>query len=557
MNRLVLPLALALAAPICAEEPLPDAGRLTAMQAVFAPVDLDADLSALPPGERKALAKLVAASKVVDALYLRQAGSDNVRLLLDLAADPTPLGRARLRYFLTMKGPWDRTDHHKPFIPGVGAKPPQADFYPADATKEEVEAWQSALPAEAKDRATGFFSTVRRAGGALTAVPYSVEYHNELQAAAGLLREAAGLTGQPSLKRYLESRAKAFLDDDYFASDVAWMELDASIEPTVGPYETYEDEWLGQKAAFESFVCLRDDAETAKLQKFSSELQALEDRLPIDPRWRNPKLGALAPIRVVNELYASGDAAHGVTTAAFNLPNDERVLKQKGSKRVMLKNVQEAKFQKVLLPISGVALPAAARAKVDFDAFFTHILMHELMHGLGPHEAAGPDGKPVAARVMLKETSSALEEAKADVSGLWALQRLIDKGVVDKKLSETLHTTFLASSFRTLRFGIAESHGKGMALQVNWHLDRGGFIVNADGTFGLDMRKLPGSIEALVRELMTIQAKGDYAAAKALLTRMAVIRPPVRIVLDRLKGVPVDIEPRFVAAERLLAEHGE
>ncbi|MBI4345854.1 MAG: hypothetical protein HY553_03300 [Elusimicrobia bacterium] len=522
--------------------------RLQRLQAQFAPVELSADISKLPPSEKDALAKLVQAARIMDGLFLRQCWAGNPSMLLSLLQDKTPLGQARLQLFLTHKGPWDRTDHNKPFIPGAPSKPPQADFYPAGATKEKIEAWINSLPPAEKEAATGFFTTIR-VGQGLKIVPYSLEYSNELALASRLLGEAAALTQQPTLKRYLESRAAAFLTNDYYDSDVAWMELDASIEPTIGPYETYEDEWFGYKAAFEAFITLRDDAETAKLQKFSGQLQWLEDNLPIDAKYRNAKLGALAPIRVVNQVYASGDAARGVTTAAFNLPNDEKVTKEKGAKRTMLKNVQQAKFGIVLTPLAKLALAEADRGKLDFDSFFTHILMHELMHGLGPHEVFGQKDQSV--RKALKDVGGALEEAKADVSGLWALQRLIDKGVLDKAMEKTMYWTFLASAFRTLRFGISEAHGRGMALQLNYLLDKGAFTVK-DGFFAVDAAKIKGAVEALTRELMEIQAKGDYSAAKALFDKLGVVRPEAQAVIDRAKDLPVDIAPRHVTAESLL-----
>ena len=404
------------------------------------------------------------------------------------------------------------------------------------------------LPEAERGAASGFFTTIRRgADGKLAAVPYSVEYQPELARMAALLREAAALTAQPTLKAFLAKRADAFLSNDYYASDVAWMELDASIEPTIGPYETYEDEWFGFKAAFEAFVTVRDEAETAKLSKFSAQLQDLEDELPIDPKHRNPRLGALAPIRVVNVVFSAGDGNRGVQTAAFNLPNDERVVKEKGSKRVMLKNSQEAKFNKVLVPIAAVALPPADRAHVSFDAFFTHILMHELMHGLGP-QTITVGGRSTTVRQELKESYGALEEAKADISGLWALQRLVDQGVLGKDLERTMYTTFLASSFRSIRFGLGEAHGRGVAMQLNHLLDAGAFTVRPDGTFTVDRAKIRAAVEALTREIMTIQAEGDAAKAKDLLARLAVVRPPVQKILDRLTAVPVDIEPRFTIA---------
>jgi len=544
---LLAPVLLAsLAAAADAEAPAPPTlARLATMQARFAPVPIGVDLSALPENERACVRKLVEASKIVDTLFLRQAWSGNETLLLDLAQDRTPLGRARLRYFVLNKGPWSRLDHNQPFLPGVPAKPASGSFYPEDATKEEVEAWMGSLPEDDRAAVSGFFATIRRgANRTLQAVPYSVEYQPELARMAGLLREAAALTAQASLKAFLEKRADALLSNDYYASDVAWMELDASVEPTIGPYETYEDEWFGFKAAFESFVTVRDDAETARLAKFSSQLQGLEDALPIDPKHRNPKLGALAPIRVVNVVFSAGDGNRGVQTAAYNLPNDERVVKEKGSKRVMLKNSQEAKFNKVLVPIASIALPPADRANVSFDAFFTHILMHELMHGLGP-QTITVGGRSTTVRQELKESYGVLEEAKADISGLWALQQLVDKGALGKDLERTMYTTFLASSFRSIRFGLTEAHGRGVAMQLNHLLDAGAFTVRPDGTFTVDRSKVRAAVEGLTREILTIQAEGDAAKAKDLLARLAVVRPPVQKVLDRLLAVPVDIEPRF------------
>jgi hypothetical protein len=384
-------------------------------------------------------------------------------------------------------------------------------------------------------------------------VPYAVEYQGELAQAAALLREAASLTKQPTLKAFLEKRAAAFLSNDYYESDVAWMELDASIEPTIGPYETYEDEWFGFKAAFEAFITVRDDAETKKLQRFSGELQEIENNLPIDPKFRNPKLGAMAPIRVVNTVFSSGDANKGVQTAAFNLPNDERVIREKGSKRVMLKNNQEAKFTMVLTPIAKVALAPTDQPNVAFDAFFTHILMHELMHGLGPHNIS-VGGRATTVRQEFKETYSAIEEAKADISGLFALQFLVDRGKLEKTYEQTMYTTFLASIFRSIRFGVNEAHGRGVAIQLNYFLDNGGVTVAPDGTFAVNPARIRQNVADLTRDIMTMQATGDYAAAKALITKLGVVRPDVQKVLDRLEDVPVDIEPRFVTAEKLLAE---
>jgi hypothetical protein len=328
------------------------------------------------------------------------------------------------------------------------------------------------------------------------------------------------------------------------------MELDASIEPTIGPYEVYEDEWFNAKAAFEAFITVRDAAESNKLQTFSAHLQSLENALPIEAKYRNPALGALAPIRVVNVVFTAGDANRGVQTAAFNLPNDERVVKEKGTKRVMLKNVQDAKFNRVLVPISKVALSPADQRNVSFDAFFTHILMHELMHGLGPHNIAA-GGRETTVRQELKDTYSAIEEAKADVSGLWALKQLADRKLVDRAISQSMYTTFLASAFRSIRFGVNEAHGRGIAIQMNYFLDAGAFTVRPDGTFAVEAAKMDTAVEALTREIMTLQAEGSYSKAKALVDRLGVIRPEVQKILDTLTKVPVDIEPKFVTSETL------
>jgi hypothetical protein len=519
----------------------------------FAPTEITADVSNLSAPDRRVLAKLIDASKVLDGIYLRQVWVGNEAMLIDLARDESPAGRDRLHFFLINKGPWSRIDHNEAFVPGAPAKPLGGNFYPVGATKEEIEKWIRSLPEAERARATGFFTVIRRgANGQFTAVPYSVEYQNELTQAATLLREAADLSAEPTLKGFLTKRAQAFLSNDYYDSDVAWMELKGDIEPTIGPYEVYEDEFFNYKAAFESFITLRDHAESDKLTRFAGELQGIENVLPIDPKYRNPRLASLAPLTVVNVVFTAADANRGVQTAAYNLPNDERVLKEKGAKRVMLKNVQDAKFAKVLVPISKVVLAAADQGNVAFDAFFTHILMHELMHGLGPHSIT-VEGRATTVRQAMKEASSYLEEAKADISGLFALQHLVDKGILPKSMEQTMYTTFLASAFRSIRFGVTEAHGKGIAIQLNYLLDQGGFVVKPDGTFAVDPAKIKEGVGALTHEIMTMQAEGNYEKAKALGDRLGNVRPPVQAALDKLANVPVDIEPRFTTAEQLLS----
>ena len=533
------------------EASVPDTQTLQQMAARFAPTNISADLSKLSDADRRVLAKLVEASKIVDALFLRQVWAGNDAMLMDLVRDQSPEGRARLHYFLINKGPWSRLDHNAVFVPGAPAKPEGANYYPDGASKADLERWMQSLPEAERTRATGFFTVIRRSGSSFTLVPYNVEYQGELARAASLLRDAAQLTKEPTLNAFLTKRADAFLSNDYYESDVAWMELKGAIEPTIGPYEVYEDELFNYKAGFEAYITVQDPVETAKLQTLAAELQDIEDHLPIDPKQRNPKLGALAPITVVNEIYAAGDGNRGVQTAAFNLPNDERVVREKGAKRVMLKNVQDAKFAGTLLPISKIVLPAAEQRALSFEAFFTHIVVHELMHGLGPHSIT-VNGRKTTVRQELKETYSALEEAKADISSLFAIQHMIDKGVMPKSLEQSLYTTYLASAFRSIRFGVNEAHGRGIAIQLNYLLDQRGFLVNDDGTFTVNTGRVKEGVAGLTRDIMTIQAEGNYAAAKALGETMGVVRPPVQRALDKLQSIPVDIEPRFTTADELL-----
>src|SRR5262252_3441785 len=533
------------------ESAVPDTQKLQQMAARFAPTDITADLSKLSDADRRVLGKLVEASKIIDALFLRQVWSGNNELLMQLARDESPAGRARLHYFLINKGPWSRLDHNASFIPGVPPKPAGASYYPETASKADLERWIQSLPEQDRARATGFFTVVRRAGGGFTLVPYNIEYQGELARAAALLRDAAQIATEPTLKNFLTKRADAFLSNDYYDSDVAWMELKGVIEPTIGPYEVYEDELFNYKAAFESYVTILDETESVKLRKFGGELQDIEDHLPIDPKYRNPKLGALAPIVVVNEIYAAGDGNRAVQTAAFNLPNDERVVREKGAKRVMLKNVQDAKFARTLQPISKIVLGAADQPKLSFEAFFTHIVVHELMHGLGPH-SINVNGKPTTVRQQLKETYSALEEAKADISGLFGVQHMIDKGVLPKAMEQSLYTTFLASAFRSIRFGVGEAHGKGIAIQLNYLLDQRAVTIEGNGTFAVNPDRIKEGVAGLTREIMTIQAEGDYEKAKSLGERLGIVRPRVQQALDKLQSIPVDIEPRFASADQLV-----
>jgi len=539
---------------LAATQTMPDLAQLEKMTARFAPTELRADISKLAPRDRQALVKLIEASRILNDIFLQQLWSGNEALYAKLQRDTTPLGKARLHYFWINKAPWSDLDDYAAFIPAVPPKKlPGANFYPEDMTRAEFESWVKTLSAPEREHAESFFTVIRRdANRHLTSVPYSQEYKTDLAKAARLLEEAAGLTANATLKKFLLARGAAFLSNDYYESDLAWMDLDAPIDITIGPYETYNDEIFGYKAAFESYVNLRDEEETAKLKFFGDHLQEVENNLPIDAKYRNPKLGSQAPIRVVNEVFAAGDGEHGVQTAAYNLPNDERVITQKGSKRVMLKNVQEAKFHSTLEPISKRVLPASSQADLNFESFFTHILAHELSHGIGPHQITVA-GRSTTLRQELKELYSAIEEAKADVTGLFMLQLLADRKLIEggPVFERRLYTTFLASTFRTLRFGLKDAHGKGMAMQVNYLTDKGGFVARPDGRFEVNFDKIKGAVRDLDHDLLTIEATGDYAGAKRMLDQLGVIRPGMQQALNGLNDIPVDIEPVFVTAKEI------
>ncbi|MES2300017.1 MAG: hypothetical protein V4582_23465 [Pseudomonadota bacterium] len=569
MKNLIAPFVLLVAAGTAAADtaaPAPATlANLNQMAQRFAPVDLKADTAALSAGDKAAIVKLIEAAKVVDTLQLRQRWSGNEALWAALKKDKSPLGQARLNYFWLNKGPWSIIDGHQSFLPAQVAgikvpahKPEAANFYPEHASKEALDAWINALPGADKEQAQWFYTTIRGDGAKFKVVKFSDEYKAELTKLSKLLKDAAALTDNASLKKFLSLRADAFLSNDYLASDFAWMDLDSPVDITIGPYETYNDELFGYKAAFEAYVNVRDAKETQKLDFFGKHMQELEDSLPLDAQYRNPKVGALAPMVVVNQVYGAGDGNMGVQTAAYNLPNDERIISERGSKRVMLKNVQEAKFKSTLEPISKLVLTAEAQKDLDFDSFFTHILAHEITHGLGPH-LTKKDGKESTPRQDLKDSYSTIEEAKADITGLFALGYMMDKGQLKDTLGQgelaerKLYNTFLASAFRTLHFGLTDSHARGMAIQLNYLLDKGGFVSHGDGTFSVDLAKIKQAVTELDREFLTIEASGDYLRAQAMLRQYVVIRPDVQKALDKMKTVPNDIRPAFVTANALLA----
>jgi hypothetical protein len=546
-------------APAPGHQPLPAAGAaevrpvadIERRVAQFSPTPLSADLSSLGELERRALAELVEAARPLDQIFLRQASTANPELRRQLAAYRGPHAAATLAYFDINFGPWDRLAEWQPFV-GDRPRPAGAGFYPEDLTREAFEGWLAKHPG---DRAslTSTTTVIRRGrrgrvgtgGGAeLIAVPYSREYAAWLGPAADHLRQAAAMTGNASLKRFLASRAAAFASDDYYASDMDWMDLDSPIEITIGPYETYEDTLLGYKAAFEAYVTVALPAESAALARYKERLPWLERNLPIPDAWKNLGRGTASPIRVVDLVYGAGEAQAAVQTLAFNLPNDERVREAKGSKKVLLRNVMRAKYDQILLPIARQVLDPAQLPDVAFEAYFDHVLHHELGHGLGPGSIT-VDGRKTEVRLELKELYSTLEEAKADVMGVYDILALVERGEMPAELRRTLEPTYVAGLFRAARFGLTEAHGQGVVSQFNYLMEKGALAVDAANRFHAVPEKFPGAIRDLLAEMLTLQAKGDYAGTRKFLETYGKATPSLVAAVARLGGVPVDIRPIY------------
>ncbi len=551
MKRLLIALALAAAcqkatmiqpstaAPANSLTIAPDVAQRMAQ---LPPTVIDYDHSLLDDNERQVVARLIGASKQIDEIYWRQVSEKNPALRDQLAKQDG----AAYDYFVANKGPWDRLMGDEPFI-GTEKKPAGAAFYPPDMTKEELEKYVAAHP-DAKDALQGLFTVVRRDGAKLVGIPYSTYYKDSLDKAAAQLREAANISNDGPLKRYLMLRADAFKSGDYRESDMAWMDLTGNIEVVIGPYEVYEDNLFNYKASFESFVTVVDKPESAKLAAYAHALPDMERNLPEPEQYKNPNRGSESPIKVVQELYTAGDARRGVQTAAFNLPNDEVVREKKGSKKVLLKNVMDAKFRQSGKPIAMRVLDPSLTNLVSFDAFFNHVLFHELSHGLGPGFLTQPDGKRVEVRIPLKELYSTVEECKADVLGVWNLLYAQKHGLVTAFDEKQLFATYAGLMFRSTRFGVGEAHGRGTAIQWNWLRERGAVTPAAGGKYTVDFAKARDAVRDLATELLTIEATGDYPRAKTLLDRYGKETPEMTAVNATLKDIPVDITPVFPAA---------
>jgi len=521
------------------------AAEITARVAQFAPATLDFDDRTLAPWEKQVLAKLVEASRIMHDIYTVQVSPQNPAWRAQLAAQEGDGKEATLEYFDIMVGPWDRLAHDEPFLE-VGPKAAGAGYYPADMTKQEFESYLAANPGE-KDALTSYFTVITRDGNnrnKLVPVPYSKYYHDHLQRAAGLLREAAQLSQNASLADFLRKRADAFLSNDYYASDVAWMDIaNSRVEPTIGPYEVYEDHLFGYKAAFESFITVADPAASGELDNLKGQLKELEARLPMPDQYKNVNRGFESPIRVVDVVYSAGDARRGVQTIAFNLPNDERVIEAKGSKKVMLRNVMRAKFEKILTPISQTVLVNELAAQVDFQPWFINVLMHELAHGLGPQ----------GVNKTLKERHSALEEAKADVTGLHNLTVLAERGVYTPDFVRKAYIAHLGDLFRATRFGTSEAHGKANLIQFNYFMEKGSLkFDNTTQRFSADLDALVRHNRELATEILTIQGLGDYERAGRLITQYGTdVRPEMRNAIAQLNRVPVDVKPVHAVFDKM------
>ena len=523
-----------------------------ARMAQLPPTVIDYDRSLLDASEKQVVDKLIEASRIIDEIFWRQVSEDNpaVRAQLAAQANASPLDRAGYDYFIANKGRWDRLADNEPFIEpfgDAGAKPQGAAFYPGNITKEEFERYVAAHP-EQREALQGLFTVVRREGDRLVAIPYSRYYGDLLNVASQRIREASALTTNATLRDYLDKLAVALLSDNYRESDMAWMDLTGPIEVVIGPYEVYEDELFNFKAAYESFITVVDRSESEKLAVYGQHLPAMERNLPIPDEHKNPNRGTESPIRVVQEIYTAGDARRGVQTAAFNLPNDEYVREKKGSKKVLLKNVMDAKYRQSGHPIALRVLDPSLTQYLSFDAFFNHVLFHELSHGVGPGLIRQPNGERVDVRLILKNYYSTVEEAKADVVGVWNILYARDRGLLTGFDERQLFTTYAGLMFRSMRFGVDQAHGRGNAIQWNWMRERGAITPVAGGRYVIDIPKMRIAVRELATELLMIQATGDFDRAGRLLDRYGVSTAEMNEVNARLKDIPVDITPVFPAA---------
>lgn len=495
---------------------------------MYTPFELTADLSHLSDNEREMLKVLFDASAIMNKMYWCQTYGPNEELLAGLDENT--------RKFVDINyGPWNRLDNNKSFIEGIGPKPLGANFYPKDMTTEEFEAWEDPN----KDN---LYTMIRRdENGQLKSIWYHEYFKEETQKVADLLRKAADLADDEGLKNYLNLRAEALLTDDYFASDMAWLDMkNSNVDLVIGPIENYEDALYGYKAAHEAFILIKDIAWSEKLARFAQYLPVLQEQIPVEDKYKAETPGFDTDLNAYDVIYYAGDCNAGSKTIAINLPNDERVQLEKGTRRLQLKNSMRAKFEKILVPISEVLIAKDQLQYVTFDAFFANTMFHEVAHGLGIKNTINGNG-PI--RKALKEQYSALEEGKADILGLFMVTQLNEMGeFADTDLMEN-YVTFMAGIFRSVRFGAASSHGKANMVRFNYFLEKEAFKKTDEGTYAIDFEKMKAASKDLIALILQIQGDGDYDAAKALIETKGLITPDLKADLDKVDaaGIPTDI----------------
>ena len=512
------------------------AGAMAAKVAQYTPVRLTADLGGLSERERRMIPLLIDAAREMDTVFQRQIYPERDSLLASL-----PDSSMR-RYVALNYGPWDRLDEDRPFVPGVGPRPPGAELYPHDMTKEEFE--RAAARSPAADRELrGQYTVVRRdSAGQLVALPYHRVYAEPLGRAAARLREAAALAEDAGLRRYLQLRARALETDDYQPSDFAWLAMKTNtLDIVVGPIESYIDRLFGRKTAAEAYVLLKDSGWSTRLARYASLLPALQRGLPVPDAYKRERPGTDSDLNAYDALYYAGEANAGSKTIAINLPNDEEVQLRKGTRRLQLKNAMRAKFDRILVPIAGELIAEDQRPRISFDAFFDNVMFHEVAHGLGIKNTI--DGRGTV-RAALKEQYSALEEGKADILGLYMVTRLLERKELSGASLENHYVTFLASVFRSIRFGASDAHGRANAAQLSFFEQHGAFTRDsASGRYQVDFPKMRAAVDSLGGLMLRLQGDGDYAGTKRFLETRGVLSPALRNDLARLgtRGIPVDI----------------
>jgi peptidase M49-like protein len=509
--------------------------------AKLARIEMAPDTSFLNAEEREVVNLLIQAADLMSEIYKRQTTPDYDRLRSEIAATNDP---ALLAKFDAFFGPWDAIEDGKPFF-GNRPKPPGAGFYPADLTKEEFDRYLAAHPDQA-EALTSPDTVVKRQGERLVAVPYSQEYKQWLEPAAKLLEQAAARTSNASLKRFLSLRAQAFRTDDYFQSELAWMDLEGTpIEIAIGPYEVYTDTLYGRKTAFEAFVTLKDPKESQALDIYKGHLRAMESNLPVEDRYKNFQRGFESPIAVADQVRGGGDNVPGVQTIAFNLPNDERVREAKGAKKVILRNVLGAKYERILKPMGGLILVPEQASNVTQRYMFMETLFHELAHSLGPGTIR-VNGRETTVDKELKEIAGGFEEAKADVMGAWNIMYMMDQGVIPQSERPQIRATYVAGIFRAMRFGVGEAHGRGAAMQYRFLREKGALVWDPRARrFRIDEGRIDAAIRDLVGAIVRLQGNGDYAGTKAFLDKYAVLDAEAQQVIGTMGDIPVDIRPIY------------